>query len=91
MLNKYQEEKTKNREKYIIMKNTIKLLLVVALFCSTAFADDDGNMGNGGRNCPTGTTCLIEGQDTDTKDGDREQADESVLDIVRDYLFSIFG
>lgn len=32
------------------MKNTIKLLLVITLFCGVVLAD--GNQGGGGRDCP---------------------------------------
>jgi hypothetical protein len=38
------------------MKLTIKILLVICLFCSVALAD--GEMGSGGKTCPPQTTCL---------------------------------
>ena len=34
------------------MKTTIKLFLIVTMFCATAFAD--GNQGSGGRDCQPG-------------------------------------
>lgn len=38
------------------MKTTIKLFLIVSMFCATAFAD--GNQGSGGYKCETGEpTC----------------------------------
>lgn len=69
------------------MKSTIKLVLVVCLFSSVAFAE--GEMGNGSRNCPTGTTCLVTTQPTDTETTTTESKD-SVLDFVKEYLDSIF-
>lgn len=69
------------------MKLTIKLLLVVCLFTSVAFAD--GEMGSGGKTCPPGTTCLVENQPTDT-DTTKTEADDSFLTFVKNYLVSIF-
>ena len=69
------------------MKSTIKLVLVVCLFSSVAFAD--GEMGNGGKNCPTGTTCLYTTEPTDKEITPTESKD-SVLDFVQEYLDSMF-
>lgn len=82
------------------MKNTMKVFLVIALFCSAAFADGDmgagglwsgdgttnleGDMGAGGKHCPEGQTCLTEGDDS-------EDSDDSILESIKDYLASIIG
>lgn len=75
------------------MKNTMKLFLTIALFCTTAFADGnmggggftDGNMGGGGKTC-TGN-CLVDSRPT-AETGD---SDNSVMKFIEDYLISIFG
>jgi len=69
------------------MKSTIKLVLVVCLFSSVTFAE--GEMGNGSRNCPNGTTCLTVNQPIDKEITPTESKD-SVLDFVQEYLDSIF-
>ncbi len=80
------------------MKSTIKLFLVVVLFCSTTFADGnmggggftDGNMGGGGKTCTS--NCLVQNPNVDTKnDTDQKQSEDSILDFVKEYLFSVFG
>jgi hypothetical protein len=68
------------------MKNTIKLLLVAVLFCSTAFAD--GTMTAGGKTC-TGS-CLIENQPIEQNTNESDDS-TAIITIVRDYLFSIFN
>ena len=68
------------------MKSTIKLVLVVCLFSSVAFAD--GEMGNGSKNCPTGTTCLTTTEPTDKETTPTESTD-SVLTFVQEYLDSM--
>ena len=73
-------------------KLTLKLLLVISLFCATAFADesydlrggfaDDGHMSGGGfaeGDMPNGV--MIENQ----------PEANPILRFVRGYLFSIFG
>ncbi len=78
----------------------MKLFLVVVLFCSATFADEgnmgnggftDGNMGNGGKTCTS--NCFVENQDVETTKNDttQKESDNSILDFVQDYLFSIFG
>ncbi len=42
------------------MKLTVKILLVICLFSSIAFAD--GEMGSGGKTCPPQTVCLSDGE-----------------------------
>jgi len=76
------------------MKSTIKLFLVVILFSSAVFAD--GEMTNGGKTCPTGTTCLVtpapseeETKSTDSSDS-TEDSDDSILTLLEEYLNSIF-
>lgn len=68
------------------MKSTIKLVLVVCLFSSVAFAD--GEMGNGSKSCPTGTTCLTATAPTD-KETTANESTDSVLDFVQEYLDSM--
>lgn len=74
------------------MKTTIKFFLVVILFTSTVFAD--GNMGNGSRNCPTGTTCLTEPLPIENQPAESElkttEAENSILGVVQEYLESVF-
>lgn len=73
------------------MKLTIKFALVIALFCSTAFAD--GEMGTGGRSCPQGQTCLVNNPTNTTivTDKDQKGSEDSFLVIVKDFLTKIFG
>ncbi|MBC7899620.1 MAG: hypothetical protein H7070_06155 [Saprospiraceae bacterium] len=78
------------------MKNIMKVLLVAALFCSSAFAEGDmgngglwggddtttsleGDMGNGGKTCEEGKTCVT------------DPDDDSMLEIIQDYLASLIG
>ncbi len=68
------------------MKSIIKLVLVVCLFSSVAFAE--GEMTNGGKTCPTGTTCLITTEPTDNETTSTESTD-SVLTTVQEYLNSM--
>jgi len=78
------------------MKSTIKLFLVVILFSSVAFAD--GEMTNGGKTCPTGTTCLTTTQPTEEETKSTDSTDttnstdstDSILTGVREYLDSMF-
>jgi hypothetical protein len=66
------------------MKPTIKLFLVVVLFCSAAFAE--GDMGNGTRNCPNETTtCLVVTEPSETKETTNDTED-SIFAPVREYL-----
>ena len=68
-------------------KTTIKLFLLVCVFCSVAIADD-GDMGTGGKTCPPNVTCLIAppsgGQNTD------QTGSKDTITVVKDYLKSIF-
>jgi hypothetical protein len=67
------------------VKLTLKLILILSLFSSVAFAED-GTMGAGGRACPQGqTTCRSAEQPAETTDND------SILIIIQQYLTSIFG
>lgn len=68
------------------MKSTIKLVLVVCLFSSVTFAE--GEMTNGGKNCPAGTTCLYTTQPVDKETTPTESTD-SVLDFVQEYFDSM--
>ncbi len=71
------------------MKTTIKFALVIALFCSNAFAD--GEMGNGGRSCQTGqSNCLIENPTT-TVNNDDKDSEDSLIVFVKEFLIKIFG
>ncbi len=88
------------------MKSTIKFFLIVALFVSTAFAEGDmsnggimeGDMSNGGRTCdPAVTTCPANTQpagtnaDSTDEDSDTTDSDDTILDIVNNYLNTLFG
>lgn len=66
------------------MKLTIKLVLVVCLFSSVAFAD--GEMGTGGKSC----NCLTANQPTE-KETIKMESDNYILSFVQKYLISIFG
>jgi hypothetical protein len=76
------------------MKSTIKIFLVVALFCGTAFAD--GDMGNGGRTGDMGNG----GRDGDMGNGGAACAEKcaepataessDVMTIISNYLSSMF-
>jgi hypothetical protein len=74
----------------IIMKLTIKVALVISLFCATAFAGEQGNggfcgeQGNGGiANNPTSTK-TIEAKD-------QKDPQDEILVFVRDFLARFFG
>ena len=72
------------------MKHTVKLFLVIVLFCATAFADGDGNMGNGGKTCTS--NCLAANQTaTTTGNDDENSSSNSVIKFIQEYLVSIFG
>lgn len=75
------------------MKSTIKLLLVVILFSSAAFAE--GEMGTGGRSCPNGQTTCFAGNDEptgdiETKTTETDASTDSILTSVQGYLKSVF-
>ncbi len=73
------------------MKLTMKLFLIISLFCSVALADDgDMNTGNksddgsgGGLTC---AECVIYG---DTEDN--AEKDNSIIMIIRDFLSDLLG
>lgn len=69
------------------MKLTLKLILVVCLFSSVAFAEE-GDMTGGGKTCPQGQTCRP--LPPVTTDDDPTQTDSFLISIQK-YLFSIFG
>lgn len=76
------------------MKSTMKLFLVLALFCGTAMADGDmgnggrtGDMGNGGRDGDMGNgglACAAKCVEPDTA------GSTDLITIVTNYLSSIF-
>lgn len=70
------------------MKSTIKFALVIALFCSTAFAD--GEMSNGGRTCTT--NCFAGGQPTTIviTDNNMDKSENYLFAFVKDFLNEIF-
>lgn len=96
-------------------KLTIKLFLIISLFVSAAFAEDDGHMPGG--NFTTGGTdtevcdvtaddghmpggnivCEDPGDDGHMPGGNRnastnnQQSEDSILNFVRNYLYSLFG
>lgn len=77
------------------MKLTLKIALIISLFCATAFAGDMGNggfadgstgnlcgdMGNGGK-CLTSDTI---------DDNDKNVKHDDILDFVRSFLSKILG
>ncbi len=71
------------------MKLTIKFALVIALFCSTAFAE--GEMGTGGKTCPQGQTCLVSSPTITVEDKNQNDSEDSFLVFVKDFLAGIFG
>ena len=65
------------------MKSFLKLVLVVFLFGSVAFAD--GDLPNGNKNC-TGSSCLVAPQpDEETK---TVESEDSILIFVEEYWVS---
>ena len=76
------------------MKLTLKILLVICLFSSIAFAE--GEM-TGGKTCPPGQTCFTGEMtggfaDGNQSNGGRAVSDqnESILTFIQKYLISIF-
>lgn len=71
----------------------MKVFLMIALFCSAAFAE--GDMGAGGRTCPQGQTCLGAGERTceegKTCAADPDDDGDSLLETIQDYLASLIG
>lgn len=66
------------------MKLTLKLFLILSLFCSVAFAE--GEM-TSGRTCPQGQqTCLVQ----EPAEPETTEAD-TILIFIHKYLISIFG
>ncbi len=71
-------------------KLTVKVFLIISLFCSTAFAD--GEMNEGGRT-GTGTggggfaciECVIDNESTDKVE------DDSIITLFKDFLSEILG
>jgi len=68
------------------MKSIFKLILVVSLFSSVAFAD--GDMGSGGKTCTS--NCLAAIPQPTEKDSALTQPDDSTLTAIQEYLNSIF-
>ena len=67
------------------MKSTIKLVLVVILFSSVAFADD-GDMGSGGKTCTS--NCFVATQPTEDKN--TTEPDDNILTTVQEYWDAVF-
>ena len=70
------------------MKLTVKILLVICLFTSIAFAD--GEMGTGGKTCPPQTACLDGEMGTGGLTVDDQNQNDSMLSFIQKYLISIF-
>jgi len=76
------------------MKLTLKLILFLCLFSSSAFADGEmgsggeGEMGSGGKTCPTPSPCRPADDPVDTIDPTET---DTVLTMIQKYLTSIFG
>lgn len=82
------------------MKNTLKVFLVIALFCSSAFAE--GDMGAGGLWSEGNTTTSLDGDmgaggrtcpqgQTCLLSDESNTSDDSTLASIVDYLASILG
>lgn len=80
------------------MKNIMKVLLVIALFCSAAFAE--GDMGAGGFWGGDDTTANLEGDmgagGRTCEEGkicvtDPDDDGDSMLETIEDYLASLIG
>ena len=75
------------------MKVTLKVALVISLFCTTAFAD--GEMTSGGKTCSE--NCLADRQASTTiianRDEDKSENDyaNDLLTFVSDFLADIFS
>ena len=70
------------------MKSTIKLVLVVCLFSSVAFAD--GEMPTGNRSCPNGAATCFAGTTTIPEEETKATTgDDSILTTVQEYLDSL--
>lgn len=70
------------------MKSTARLFLIIALFCSVAFAD--GEMPSGGKTCTE--NCSIVNPPVVIEDTNQNnETPDSILTIIEEYLFSIFG
>jgi|GEM_PF-5894377 len=70
------------------MKSICKLVLVVFLFTSAAFAD--GDLPNGNKNCPNGqTTCLVDSGSEETKPTEPTDSTDSILIFVQEYFDSM--
>ncbi len=75
----------------------MKIFLVIALFCSAAFAE--GDMGAGGRTCPQGQTCLVGDMGAGGRTceegkpcaADPDDESDSMLETITDYLASLIG
>jgi hypothetical protein len=70
------------------MKSTVKLLLIMVLFTSAAFAD--GEMGTNGKTCPANTTCLTEAPPPGETEPINTESDDTILTYVQKYLESMF-
>jgi hypothetical protein len=84
------------------MKLTLKVFLAVCLFSSVTLAGDmttggfAGDMTTGGKTC-TQNCITDDGQNDDTttandaNSSSQTQDDESILTVIQEYLFSLFG
>lgn len=91
----YQAKKTILGDKQMkTTKLTVKFFLIIALFTTSIMADghiggggltDDGHIGGGGKTCnPQIQTCV-------TDDDDDLKAEDSILDIIKNYLSTWIG
>lgn len=80
-----------------MLKFTLKILLVISLFCSVALAEGDqgsggfaeGDQGSGGKNCVE--NCLVDNQKMRVFKDNQTESEDYLLTFIRDFLTRILG
>ncbi len=68
------------------MKLTMKLFLIISLFCSAAFAEGDQNTGNkngGGFVC---SECVVVDDGKENADSEKTEVENSFVIFIRDFF-----